>query len=242
MRLFFTLLLSLASIQGFAGELRIAVASNFLHTTEQLAELFEQQTGHQVRISSGSTGKLYTQIISGAPYDLFMAADSARPQRLVSEGFASADSLTTYALGKLVLWSLQTGLFQNGQDPINDDQISRLAIANPKTAPYGLAAQQAIDSLNLLNNKEIQIVQGENIGQTYQLVYSGAAQAGLIAYSLYLQNTLGSVWLVPPTAYQPIEQQMVIINNGRNAEIAEQWINWLKTDGKQLIQASGYDV
>lgn len=221
-----------------AAPLRLAVASNFLITAEQLASAFEEKTGHRVQISSGSTGKLYTQIRAGAPYDLFMAADSERPERLVNEGLADPQTLRTYAIGQLVIWSPKPGL-DLSPDALLKNPPQRISTANPATAPYGRAAKEAMDRLGL-NTLADQLVYGENIAQTYQLTYSGAAELGLIAHSLYRARPVGSIWPVPVQMHGPIKQQMVILKRTTNPELAKQWHSWVLSRGRTLIEAEGY--
>ena len=232
------LLIALIPPQAISAELRLAVASNFLITAEKLAAAFEQQTGQRVTLSSGSTGKLYTQIRAGAPYDLFLAADAERPEKLEAEGYALAGSRATYALGQLALWSRKPNL-DLSPDALLQQPPKRLALANAATAPYGRAAEQALSSLGLEALPSTQ-VRGENIGQTYQLVYAGAAEIGFIAYSLYIARPNGSVWQIPTEAYEPIEQQMVILKRSKNPELARQWHQWMLTEGQEIIAAEGY--
>lgn len=232
------LLTAILPLQAMSAELRLAVASNFLATAEKLASAFEETTGHQVILSSGSTGKLYTQIRAGAPFDLFLAADSERPERLVNEGYALPESRATYALGQLALWSRKADLELNPQALLAQSP-KRLALANAATAPYGRAAEQALTSLGL-DELPAKRVRGENISQTYQLIYSGAAEIGFIAYSLYIARPSGSVWQIPTEAYEPIKQQMVILKRSKNPDLAQQWHQWMLDDGQAIIAAQGY--
>ena len=234
-----TLLLLLAfSLPVQAAELRVAVASNFLITLEKLADAFAYETGHRIKLSSGSTGKLYTQIRAGAPYDLFLAADAERPSLLESEGRILPDSRMTYALGQLAFWSRKDGVAIS-VDALKSNPPKRLALANAKTAPYGRAAEQALEGLGL-NDLKSQRVRGENIGQTFQLVYSGAAEIGLVAYSLVLAQQSGSAWLIPEENYEPIEQQMVIVKRTKQPELAQHFQQWILTKGRQIILDDGY--
>ena len=221
-----------------AAELRVAVASNFLLTLEKLADAFAYETGHRIKISSGSTGKLYTQIRAGAPYDLFLAADSERPSLLEAEGRILPGSRTTYALGQLAFWSRVEGQSMSVEQ-IKSNPPKRLALANAKTAPYGRAAEEALQALGL-ENIPSKRVRGENIGQTFQLVYSGAAELGLVAYSLVLAQQSGSSWLIPTESYEPIEQQMVIVKRTKQPELARQFQQWMLTKGRQIILDDGY--
>lgn len=233
----FTFLLLLAG-PVHAAELRVAVASNFLITVERLAEAFHYETGHSIKLSSGSTGKLYTQIRAGAPYDLFLAADADRPERLEAEGRTLESSRKTYALGQLALWSRKPDL-ELSAETLKNAPPARLALANARTAPYGRAAEEALVSLGL-QDIESQKVRGENIGQTFQLVYSGAAELGLVAYSLVLAQNEGSHWLVPPESHAPIKQQMVIIKRTTQPKLAQAFQQWMLTKGRSIILNDGY--
>jgi len=153
---------------AFAAPVRVAVASNFIETLKVIAERFERETGHRVIISSGSTGKHYAQIINGAPFDLFFAADRESPALLEVQGYALPDSRFTYALGKLILWSPQPGYIDAEGKLLESDEVERLAIANPKLAPYGRAAQQVLQARGLWEDYQRRLVRGENIGQTFQ--------------------------------------------------------------------------
>lgn len=237
LRVTLSLLLAL-SLPLQAAELRVAVASNFLITLEKLADTFAYETGHRVKVSSGSTGKLYTQIRAGAPYDLFLAADSERPRLLESEGRILPESRMTYARGQLAFWSREAGI-EISFDVLQSNPPKRLALANAKTAPYGRAAEQALKSLDLDSLGSLR-VRGENISQTFQLVYSGAAELGLVAYSLVLAQQSGSSWLIPTENYEPIEQQMVIVKRTKQPELARQFQQWMLTKGRQIILDDGY--
>lgn len=234
------ILVSLVTLakQTHAAELRVAVASNFLMTLEKLADAFHYQTGHSLRISSGSTGKLYTQIRSGAPFDLFLSADAERPELLEREGRILENSRITYALGQLAFWSRTAGLDLSA-DALRAEPPARLALANARTAPYGRAAEQALTALEL-DGLASQRVRGENISQTFQLVYSGAAPVGVIAYSLVLAQNSGSHWLIPTESYEPIEQQMVIVKRTKQPQLARQFQRWMLNEGRALIIRDGY--
>lgn len=230
------LLLFSGSLQ--AAELRVAVASNFLKTAQRLAEEFNYETGHRLIISSGSTGKLYMQIRAGAPYDLFLAADAERPTLLETEDRILPGSRKTYALGQLALWSRTEGIALDA-GYLKQYPPARLALANAATAPYGRAAEEALAALGL-QDLPSQKVRGENIGQTYQLVYSGGAEMGLVAYSQVVAELSGSHWLIPAESYAPIEQQMVIVKRTHVPQLAQQFQQWMLTKGLQLMREDGY--
>lgn len=230
--------------QGLAETAHVAVASNFHQTLRQLTPLFEQASGHKLLVSSASTGKLYAQIRNGAPYDLFLSADRSRPQQLVNDNQAAAKTLQTYATGQLALWSnnrtkSETDLVQL----LSSGRFNRLAMANPKTAPYGVAAKQVLEALGLWATTKDKVARGENIGQTFQFVASGAAEIGFVSLSqLRLLNRAHlHIWLVPSSLYSPIEQQMVLLNRGATNPAASAFMTFLASDlAQDMIVKSGY--
>jgi len=217
-----------------AEDVSVAVASNFVATATHLAEAFEESSGHRVRISSGSSGKHYAQIRQGAPFDVFMAADTERPELLCEQGFADCASLLVYAVGELVLWSRSR---QVNADTLAAGEFNFLAIANPQLAPYGVAAQDLLLSLRLWDEMQGKLVRGENVAQAMQYVDSGNAQLGLVAASLVLQRD-GFVWRVPQHLYRPVEQQAVLIST---TEPAIQFMSFLRSEpALEIIRANGY--
>ena len=240
MKCFFLLTLLLpcmASAQ--ADELLVAVASNFNATMQQIARRFEQQSGYRVRISSGATGKHYAQISHGAPFDVFFAADEKRPRLLQQQGLAQGRF--TYALGKLVLWSPDPDLIDGDEQVLSSQRFRFLAIANPKLAPYGRAAQQVLQKLKLWRRLQAQLVRGENVGQAFQYVKSGNAQLGFVAASQLKQGeAAGSWWQAPQRWYRPIRQQAVRLNNRK---ATQQFMDFVRSDAvRQLIRQSGYQT
>lgn len=233
----------LVSMPALAGQVRVAVASNFAETIRAIAERYEEQTGHSVLISTGSTGKHYAQIRHGAPFDVFLAADSRRPVLLENEGIAQPGSRYTYAIGKLVLWSPKAGMVDKHGQVLDQGGFRYLAIANPKLAPYGRAAQQLLESRGLWADMQGRLVRGENIGQTYQYVASGNAELGLVAYAQISQPDLvvtGSFWLIPQDLYYPIEQQAVLL---KDKDIARDFLNFVRSgEGQTIIRSYGYGV
>lgn len=237
------LLLPLSNTQ--AGNLTLAVAANFTDTTASLVETFEASTGHRVTASFGSTGKLYAQIRNGAPFDVFMAADAQRPQLLESDGMAVHGSRFTYARGKLVLWSPETAAFISPIAYLNEQSFSRLAIANPKTAPYGLAAQQVLEHLELWSPLQPKLVRGDSIAQTFQFIASGNAQAGLVALAQVKAwpNQDGTLWRIPQSYYAPIDQQAILLKRSADNAAARDWLAFLQSpDAVAIIQGYGYDT
>jgi len=225
---------------GVADTLRIAVASNFVTTLETLAEPFERQSGHRVVVIPGSTGKLYAQIHNGAPFDLFLAADAARPARLEESGIAVHGSRRTYAIGRLVLWSAVPGIETDGPAILEQRHFRHLAIANPRLAPYGRAAKETLEKLGLWEPLRGRLVRGENIAQAYRYARERIADIGLVALAQIKQDGQDGHWLVPATFHAPIEQQLVALNR-RPATTA--FLRWLRRDdSRATIREHGYEV
>lgn len=227
-----------------AETVRVAVAANFATPVKTIAENFEKATGCQVSISSGSTGKFYTQIKNGAPFDVFLAADDKTPAKLEKEGEIVPGSRFTYAVGKLALWSAKENTVDAKGDVLKTQRYAHLAIASPKLAPYGLAAQETLEKLQLWDAVQPRLVQGENIAQAYQFVASGNAELGFVALSQIckdgkIQN--GSAWIVPASYYRPIRQDAVILNNGKTNPAAAAFMQYLKSEpALKIIRSFGY--
>lgn len=236
--------LSVFIVSAQAGEVSVAVAANFAATLEKLAKVFEVESGHKVLISSGSTGKLYAQIKSGAPFDIMLAADSERPQRMESENLAVAGSRFTYATGRLVLWSIQSDKVDKEGKVLSIGTYRHIAIGNPKTAPYGTAARQVLEKLGLWEKIQPRLVQGEDIGQAFQFVVTGNAELGFVSLAQVKSAESkypGSYWLVPDTFYQPITQQAVLLERGRNNSAAIAFLGFLKgKPARAVIESFGY--
>jgi len=226
-----------------AGVVKVAVASNFSKPLHLIAKKFKSQTGHELLISSASTGKLYAQIKRGAPYDIFMSADTKTTDRLIAEGLANNDSQYTYALGQLVLLSNHNDEV-DCKDILKGKGLRYLSIANPNTAPYGLAAQQVLVHLGLWETLESKLVMGENIAQAMQFVVSQNADAGLVALSLVKSYGLRSnqcMWPIPLTMYQEVKQSMVIVKGRQvNHAIADFYAFMAKDSTKKMISDLGY--
>jgi molybdate transport system substrate-binding protein len=237
------LVLAVAPECAWADDIRVAVASNFAGAMQALAEAFEASSEHQVSLSFGSTGKHYAQIINGAPFDAFFAADTARPDLLEGQGLAVPGSRFTYAIGKLVLWSPQSDLVDPEGKVIEIADFRYLAIANPRFAPYGRAAEEVLRARGLWARVEKRLVRGENISQAYQFVASGNADLGFIAYSQIARPDLrhtGSHWNVPQNLYTPIEQQALLLKDTEAARAFLQFVRGAK--GSNIIRAHGYEV
>jgi len=227
--------------QALADEVHVAVATNFAKTARALADAFSAETGHRVVLSAGSTGKLYAQIIHGAPFEVFLAADAERPQRLEAEGRAVAGSRFPYARGRLVLWSPDAGRIA-GEDALLGDDFRFLAIANPDLAPYGAAARDLLEQLGLWDGLQRRLVRGEDIGHAFQFVATGNAELGLVALS-QVSGRGGSQWIVPPDRYAPIEQQAVLLEPGRDNGAARAFLDFLRSDpARAQIDRAGYGV
>ena len=238
-------------MSAVSEELTVAVASNFRTPMQQLAAAFEQASDHQVKLVVGSSGKLFAQVTHGAPYDLLFSADQQMPALLAGQGLASGTSQFTYAIGGLVLWSSDSNRVDSHGKVLDGHAFSHLAIANPKTAPYGVAAVQVLQRLGLHDQVKARLVLGANIAQTYQFVSSGNAQLGLVARSQVLQpgqqsgqsidGSLGSAWVVPDHLYEPIRQDAILLNRAIDNLVATQFIDFIK--GQQagaIITAFGY--
>ena len=246
-----TFVLTLSASAARADEVQVAVAANFTAPMQKIPALFAQDTGHKAVLAFGSTGKFYAQIKNGAPFEVLLAADDETPARLEQEGAALAGSHFTYAIGKLVLWSAQPGVVDAAGEVLRRGNFAHLAIANPKLAPYGAAAVEALQALGLYETLAPKIVQGESIGQTYQFIASGNAQLGFVAYSQVLdeqgQFKGGSMWMVPASLYRPIRQDAVVLlkgtAGGQPKPAVAAFMQYLQGDkARAVIQTYGYGL
>ena len=252
MSLGFAALMAVAQAFAFsgpasAGEAYIAVAANFAEVTELLAQRFEKETGHKLRVTTGSSGKLYAQISNGAPFDVFLSADQARPKRLEQEGKTVAGSRFTYATGQLSLWSADPTLIgTSGPAALKQAGFRSLAIANPKLAPYGLAAREALKALKLWRGLQNKIVMGQNVGQTFALIASGNAELGLVARSYVISprnKSRGSRWDVPSSLHSPVRQDAVLLSRAADNPAAFAFLQFLKSQETiRVIRQFGYGV
>lgn len=249
-RLLFGLLIFFGVVCNcLAEQINIAVASNALAAVKEISTEFEKKTGQKVLISSGSTGKLYAQIVNGAPFDVFLAANEREPEKLEHAGLVVANSRFTYAMGKLVAWSPDDSLLTSGniKNLLLSKSVTRFAIANPKTAPYGLAAQQALQKLGIWEALQSKIIRGENVSQTYQFAMTNNAQIGFVAKSQILDDSVidkGSYWEVPADLYAPIRQQAVILLSSQHQTTASDFAEFIKSDSvtQLLSKKFGYGV
>jgi molybdate transport system substrate-binding protein len=225
-----------------AAEVQVAVAANFTAPMQKIAPLFEADTGHKARLAFGSTGRFYAQIRNGAPFDVLLAADDETPARLEREG--QGGSRFTYAIGRLVLWSRQPALVDDQGEVLRSGRFEKLALADPKLAPYGGAAIETLTKLGVVDTLRPRFVQGENIAQTWQFVATGNAQLGFVALSqVWADGRLkeGSAWLVPATLYSPIRQDALLLNRGRDNAAAGALLQYLRGDkARAILKAYGY--
>lgn len=240
----FVTLLAAAGLH--AGEVQVAVAANFTAPMQQIAADFARDTGHKAVLSFGATGKFYAQIVNGAPFEVFLAADDTTPARLEKEGHAVPGSRFTYAVGKLVLWSAKADFVDAKGDVLKGGNFNKVSIANPKTAPYGAAAVETLKKLNLLDAVQPKFVQGENISQTLQFVHTGNADLGFVALSQVFKDGKlngGSAWIVPGEFHEPIYQDAAILAKGKDNAAAIALLAYLKSDkARAVIRSFGYDL
>ena len=241
-----TALLSLASVSAFAEDVQVAVAANFTAPMKVIAADFEKATGNKVVLSFGSTGKFYTQIKNGAPFDVFLAADDTTPAKLEKENDTVAGSRFTYATGKLVLWSPKPDVVDAHADVLKKGTFAHLAVAAPKLAPYGAAAVETMNKLGVYDALQPKFVTGENIGQTFTFVATGNAELGFVALSQVFENgklKSGSGWIVPADLHAPIRQDAVILTHGKDNKAAAELTAYLQSaPAKAVIRSFGYDL
>lgn len=226
-----------------AGETKVAVAANFTEAAREIAARFKARTGHEATLSFGSSGQFYTQIANGAPYEVFLSADVERPRRVEAEGLAVAGSRFTYATGRLVLFSRTPGLVDGKGAVLAKGGFEKLAIADPKAAPYGQAAVETLSRLRLQDALRPKIVQGASITQAFQYVQTGAAELGFVALSQVINEKGGSRWIVPAADHSPIEQQAVLLKTGQKSEGAKAFLAFLgSAEARAIIRRYGYEV
>ncbi|MBF0446995.1 MAG: molybdate ABC transporter substrate-binding protein [Magnetococcales bacterium] len=242
-----TLLILLLCWPGLtiAEEIHVAVAANFKKPFTQLANLFEAQTGHRLLISSGSTGKLFAQIVNGAPYQLFLSADQQRPSLLAQMNLADPKSQFTYAMGRLALWRPKGGDKPLDEEYFHPPPNKRIAISNPKLAPYGLAAKEVLLQLKIWEALRHQLSFGENAGQTLAFLSSGNVDSGFVALSQILDTnpTKDQIWIIPSAYYNPIRQDAILLNTGKESPGPGQLLEFLKSPPiREQIEQWGYSV
>jgi len=227
-----------------AEQALVAVAANFVPPFREVAMEFEKATGHTLQVASGSSGNFYTQIKNGAPFDVFFSADNERPKLLEEEGLGVKGSHFTYAIGRLVLWSPDPNLVK-GEDTLRSEKFKHLAIANPKTAPYGVAAMQAMQKLEVWESVQPRIVLGENLGQTIGFIESGNAELGFLALSQVMDPKMkgkGSRWDVPVDLHEPIQQDVVLLTKGKDNPAAKALMEFMGgPQATAIIERYGYE-
>ena len=238
------ILLSVFTLCAEAKSIQVAVATNFSHTMKNLVTEFEKTSDYQVALSFGSSGKFYAQIKQGAPYELFFSADQAKPDALQKDGLVIAANRFTYAIGRLAVWTARPDFANKIETILTQGAFNKLAIANPKVAPYGAAALQVLRHLALIDRTQSKWVQGSNIAQTYQFVHSGNADLGFIALSQIVGKhklQKGSYWLVPDAMHNPIKQDVVLLSRAAESLGAKAFLDFIHTDKAQnIITQFGY--
>ncbi|MBP5954695.1 molybdate ABC transporter substrate-binding protein [Pseudomonas anatoliensis] len=241
-----SLLAAFAISAAQADEVQVAVAANFTAPIQAIAADFEKNTGHKLVAAYGATGQLYTQIKNGAPFEVFLSADDTTPEKLEKEGDTVKGSRFTYAVGTLALWSAKDGYIDAKGEVLKKNEYQHLSIANPKTAPYGLAATQVLEKLKLTEATKAKIVEGQNITQAYQFVSTGNAELGFVALSqIYKEGkvTSGSAWIVPASLHDPIKQDAVILSKGKDNAAAKALVEYLKgPKAAAVIKSYGYQL
>lgn len=247
MRLILALVLLSVSAAVQAAQIRVAVAANFLGTLQKLAPLYQQASGNTLVLSSGASGAFYAQIVNGAPFDVFLSADVARPERLEREGLAVEGTRFVYAYGVPVLWSPRAGFVDGEGKVLQDGPFRHIAIADPAVAPYGVAAEEVLRALGVLETLDAgrRVARGKSIGQTYAHIATGAAELGFVALS-QLQGEggiPGSYWIPPGTLYTPIAQQAVVLRRANDVAAARHFVDWLRSDeARAVIRRDGYEL
>ncbi len=229
-----------------ADEVQVAVAANFTAPIQAIAADFEKDTGHKLVASFGATGQFYTQIKNGAPFQVFLSADDTTPQKLEAEGDTVKGSRFTYAVGTLALWSAKEGYVDAQGEVLKRNAFKHLSIANPKAAPYGLAATQVLAKEGLTDQVRDKIVEGQNITQAYQFVSTGNAELGFVALSQIYKDgkvSSGSAWIVPSSLHDPIKQDAVILTKGKDSAAAKALVDYLKgPKAAAVINSYGYEL
>ena len=223
-----------------ATDINVAVAANFTEPAKEIAQLFERTTGHRAILSFGATGQFYVQIIQGAPFQVFLSADQSTAKKLVDDSIAVADSLFTYAVGKIILFSANAALVV-GEQTLREAKFNKIAVADPLTAPYGAAAVETMKRLGVYDTLASKIVQGSNIAQTFEFVDSGNADLGFVALSQVIARQGGSRWIVPDNLYSPIRQDAVQLRTGAKNEAAGAFLLFMKSpEVAKVIEKYGY--
>ncbi len=236
---------TITAAPAFAEQVLVAVAANFVPPFREIALEFEKSTGHRLQVAGGSSGNFYSQIKNGAPFDVFFSADMERPKLLEDEGLGIKDTRFTYAIGRLVLWSPNESLIK-GEETLRSKQYKRLAMASPKTAPYGMAAMQAMQKLEIWDSVQAQVVMGESLGQTMGFIESGNAQLGFVALSQVLDPKIkgkGGRWDVPNNLHEPIKQDVIMLTRAKDNLAAKALMEFIGSpQAKKIIERYGYEL
>lgn len=232
-----------AAAPALGAETRVAVAANFTEPAREIAARFKARTGHDATLSFGSSGQFYTQIANGAPYEVLLSADRERPEKAEAEGLGVAGSRFTYAVGRLALYSRTPGLVDGRGAVLASGRFQKIAIADPRTAPYGAAAVETMRKRGVYGALQPKIVQGTSITQAYQFVDTGAAEVGFVALSQIAGVKGGSRWVVPASDHSPIDQQAVLLKTGARSAAAKAFMAFLKSpEARAIIRRYGYEV
>jgi molybdate transport system substrate-binding protein len=228
----------------YAEEIHAAVASNFTAPMKDIVKQYEEESGNKVILSFGSSGKFFAQIQNGAPFQIFLSADESKPDALEKAGLIVTGTRFTYAIGALALWSVKPDFIDNNDARLKSGDFNKLALANPKLAPYGFAATEVLEGLGLTESTKSKWVMGENISQTYQFASTGNTDLGFVALSQIMSEgriTKGSSWIIPTDQYSPIRQDAVLLKSAENSTAAKELLNYLRSDkARSIIHSYGY--
>lgn len=237
--------LAATTLSAAADEVPVAVAANFALPMHKIAAAFERRTGHKAVVAVGSTGRFYAQVRSGAPFQVLLSADDETPARLEAEGLGVPGSRFTYAVGRLALWSAAPGRVDARGEVLRQGGFDRLAVADPRLAPYGAAAMEVMERLGVLTQLKPRLVQGESIAQAWQFVATGNATLGFVGLSQVQADgriTQGSAWVVPAHLHAPLRQDALLLLPGRDKPAARALLGFLRSDeARAIIRAHGYE-
>jgi molybdate transport system substrate-binding protein len=233
---------------AFSEDVTIAAASDLNFAFKELGAEYEKQTGNHVKLSLGSSGNFFSQIQNGAPFDLYFSADIGYAKKLEEAGLAVPGSLYPYAVGRIVLWAGNGSHLDlsKGLEILLEPTIKKIAIANPKHAPYGRAAVAAMEYFKVYDQVKDKLILGENISQAAQFIESGACDAGIVALSLALAPAMkaaGQYWEIPATAHSPLEQGAVILKSSTHQESANRFLEFMKGfQGQEIMKRYGFTL
>jgi molybdate transport system substrate-binding protein len=242
-------LIALLAAQAGSQQLAIAAAADLNFAFQEITAQFEKETGQKVRLSFGSSGNFLAQIQNGAPFDLFFSADMEYPRKLEAAGVAEPGTIYRYAVGSIVLWVPRDSKIDVARleiDALLDPSVRKIAIADPRHAPYGRAAVAAMEHFGVYEKLKDKLVFGENISQTAQFVESGGADIGIIALSLAAAPPMrekGKYWEIPESAHPSIEQGAVILKSSQNKQAAAAFLDYLKSPARmELMRRYGFSL